>query len=114
MPARKLEHYVQMGIKAGAAAGMMEPSAVAEMIYMIASRGECVPLRLPLGSTAWKMSKAKFEGLLKEWDSVKELSGMGQSLWGWGEGEVKEERLRLCESRFIIWFILLFLSLDKH
>ncbi|XHG07497.1 hypothetical protein AWENTII_010639 [Aspergillus wentii] len=39
MPARKLEAYVEKGIKAGAGAGMIEPAAVAEAIFNIASRG---------------------------------------------------------------------------
>lgn len=52
MPARQLEMYVNMGIKSGV--GMLEPSAVAETIFTVASRGECVPLRLPLGPTACK------------------------------------------------------------
>lgn len=78
MPARKLEYFVRKGMEAGAAAGMMEPAKVAETIYSIASRGEKVPLRLPLGLVAWKMAKAKFEGLLQEFDAVKEISAMGQ------------------------------------
>ncbi|KAH6690818.1 hypothetical protein DL95DRAFT_345815 [Leptodontidium sp. 2 PMI_412] len=78
MPARKLEHFVQMGIKAGAAAGMIQPEKLAETLYTVASRGECVPLRLPLGLTTWRMAKAKFEGLVKELDDLKELSAMGQ------------------------------------
>ncbi|KAF4625131.1 hypothetical protein G7Y89_g13038 [Cudoniella acicularis] len=78
MPSRKLETYVNKGIKSGV--GMMEPSAVAETIFTIASRGERVPLRLPLGVVAWKMAKAKFEGLLGELDAVKELSAMGQEI----------------------------------
>jgi hypothetical protein len=78
MPSRRLEYFVNQGIKAGAAAGMLEPSSVAGAIYTIASRGERVPLRLPLGLTAWKMAKSKFEGLLQEFDAVKELSAMGQ------------------------------------
>jgi len=78
MPSRRLEKYVNMGIKSGA--GMIEPSAVAETIFTIASRGERVPLRLPLGATAWKLAKAKFEGLLGELDAVKELSAMGQEI----------------------------------
>ncbi|CZR68533.1 related to ketoreductases [Phialocephala subalpina] len=78
MPARKLESYVKMGMKAGAAAGMMEPKQVAETIYKIAARGEKVPLRLPLGKVAWMMGKGKFEGLLREWEEVKEISFMGK------------------------------------
>ena len=75
MPARKLEAYVRQGLKSGA---LMEPSAVAEMLYTIASRGELVPLRLPLGLVAWSMAKMKFEGLLKDFDALKELSAMGR------------------------------------
>ncbi|KAK4167715.1 putative oxidoreductase-like protein 2 [Cladorrhinum sp. PSN259] len=78
MPARILEKYVQMGVKSGV--GMMEPDAVAEAIYSIASRGERVPLRLPLGPTAWKMIKAKHEAALKELESVKEVSSMGKEM----------------------------------
>lgn len=76
MPSRKLEAYVRKGMESGA--GMMEPSKVAETIYNIASRGERIPLRLPLGLVAWKLARAKFEGLLQEFDAVKELSFMGQ------------------------------------
>lgn len=75
MPARTLENYVSRGIKAGV--GMIEPSAVAETIFTIASRGEHVPLRLPLGPTAWKLAKAKFESLIGEWEAVKGISAMG-------------------------------------
>ncbi|KAJ9136553.1 Short-chain dehydrogenase/reductase-like protein SDR [Pleurostoma richardsiae] len=78
MPARKLEAFVGQGIKKGV--GMLEPSEVAEAIYKIASRGEQVPLRLPLGPTAWKLAKMKFEGLLKDLDAVKEISAMGQQI----------------------------------
>ncbi|PGH26420.1 hypothetical protein AJ80_01918 [Polytolypa hystricis UAMH7299] len=78
MPSRKLEAYVNQGIKSGV--GMIEPSAVAETIVTIASRGECVPLRLPLGPVCWKLAKEKFETLLKEFDEVKELSAMGQQI----------------------------------
>ncbi len=77
MPARKLEKYVNQGLKLGVGS---EPSAIAEAIYGIASRGECIPLRLPLGAVAWKLAKAKFEGLLKELDAVKEISAMGKEL----------------------------------
>ena len=77
MPSRKLEAYVNKGIKSGAG---IEPSAVAETIFTIASRGERIPLRLPLGVVAWKLAKSKFEGLLGELDAVKELSAMGQEI----------------------------------
>lgn len=78
MPARKLEHYVNMGIKSGA--GMAEPSAIAETVYTIASRGERVPLRLPLGAGAWKLVKAKFEAFLGELEAIKEISAMGKEI----------------------------------
>lgn len=78
MPARKLEFYVSMGLKSGV--GMMEPSKVAETIYGVASSGKCIPLRLPLGPTAWKMAKAKYEGLLKDLEALKEVSAMGQEI----------------------------------
>ncbi|KUJ10439.1 short-chain dehydrogenase/reductase-like protein SDR [Mollisia scopiformis] len=78
MPSRILEKYVNMGLKSGV--GMIEPSAIAEAIFTIASRGEKVPLRLPLGATAWKMAKAKFEGFLSELDAVKEISVIGKDV----------------------------------
>ncbi|KAK5654350.1 hypothetical protein OQA88_7259 [Cercophora sp. LCS_1] len=77
MPARKLEKYVEVGLKRGMG---MEPKAVAEAVYNIANRGKKVPLRLPLGATAWKLAKAKFEGLLDQFDAVKDISAMGEEL----------------------------------
>ncbi|KAH7313646.1 hypothetical protein B0I35DRAFT_435587 [Stachybotrys elegans] len=71
MPSRKLEKYVERGLKSGM---LIEPSAIADSIYHIASRGECVPLRLPLGAAAWGLSKAKHEGALQGLDAVKEMS----------------------------------------
>ena len=80
MPARQLEVFVNKGIKAGAAAGMIEPAALAETLFTIASRGEKVPLRLPLGVTVWKMAKMKFAGALADLDAVKEISAMGREI----------------------------------
>lgn len=77
MPSRILESYVNKGMKSGA---VNEPSAVAEIIFTIANRGERIPLRLPLGVPAWQLAKAKFEGLLRELDAVKEISAMGREL----------------------------------
>ncbi|KAI9740061.1 MAG: hypothetical protein M1818_004812 [Claussenomyces sp. TS43310] len=77
MPSRRLESYVNKGIKSGA---LMEPSAVAETLFTIASRGKRVPLRLPLGATAWMLAKSKSEGFLSELDAVKELSSMGRKI----------------------------------
>ncbi|KAK3994180.1 hypothetical protein QBC44DRAFT_48328 [Cladorrhinum sp. PSN332] len=78
MPSRVLEKYVQMGIKSGV--GMLEPDAVAEAIYNVATRRQPIPLRLPLGPVAWKMIKSKHEAALKELESVKELSAMGKEI----------------------------------
>ncbi|KAK3684058.1 hypothetical protein B0T22DRAFT_269200 [Podospora appendiculata] len=78
MPARKLAKYVNQGLKLGV--GLMEPSAVAEAIYGIASRGERVPLRLPLGAVAWKLAQSKFESFLGELDAVKGISAMGEKI----------------------------------
>jgi hypothetical protein len=75
-----LEQYVNMAIKSGGGAGMLEPAAVAEAILGVASRGERVPLRLPLGAVAWQMMKAKFEGSLGELEKVKEISVMGKDV----------------------------------
>jgi hypothetical protein len=75
-PARILEAYVNKGIKAGAAAGMIEPDAVAESIWGLASKNGKVPLRLPLGKVAWTMVKARFEGSLTELEGIKGVSFM--------------------------------------
>lgn len=76
MPTRKLESFVQKGIQSGM--GMLDPSAVAEMLFHVANRGERIPLRLPLGLTCWKMAKAKCEAFLEDLEAVKQLSTMGQ------------------------------------
>ncbi|KAK2768528.1 hypothetical protein FQN54_000384 [Arachnomyces sp. PD_36] len=78
MPSRRLEAYVRMGIRSGA--GMIEPFAIAETMFTVASRGERVPLRLPLGPTCWKMAKSKFEAFLEELEAVKELSALGAEI----------------------------------
>lgn len=58
----------------------MEPSAAAETIFTISSRGERIPLRLPLGMVAWQLAKSKFEGLLGELEAVKEISAMAREI----------------------------------
>ncbi|KAJ0360205.1 hypothetical protein COL26b_014145 [Colletotrichum chrysophilum] len=77
MPARALERYVNAGLKMGMGA---EPSAIADAIYGIASRGEKIPLRVPLVATAWKMIKGKFDSFLPELEAVKDISAMGQQI----------------------------------
>ncbi|GJC78753.1 putative oxidoreductase [Colletotrichum liriopes] len=71
MPARALEKYVEMGIKSGT---LTEPSAIAEAIFNIASFGERIPLRVPLGEPAWNFIKQKFETGLKDVENVKGIS----------------------------------------
>jgi hypothetical protein len=79
MPARKLEVFVNKGIKAGGGA-MIEPSTLAETLFTVASRGEKVPLRLPLGVTCYTLAKMKFSGALAELEAIKEISAMGQPI----------------------------------
>ncbi|KAK2015911.1 NAD(P)-binding protein [Colletotrichum eremochloae] len=71
MPARVLEKYVEMGIKSGT---LTEPAAIAEAIYSIASRGERIPLRVPLGGPAWNFINQKFELGLADLENVKAVS----------------------------------------
>lgn len=77
MPARILETYVNKGLELGIGT---EPSVVAETIFTIASRGERIPLRIPLGAVAWKMAKSKFESALGDLEAVKEISAMGKEI----------------------------------
>jgi hypothetical protein len=76
MPARILERYVNAGIKAGAV--KTTPEMIADVVWRIAERGEKVPLRLPLGKVAWTMGKGKFEGLLREWEGLREIALLGE------------------------------------
>ncbi|CAD6442802.1 277094c1-d671-4dab-8934-ef62363e827f [Sclerotinia trifoliorum] len=78
MPALMLEKWVNMGIKSGV--GMLEPTAIAETIYMIANRGEKLPLRLPLGPTTWKFIRQKYEGFLGDLDAIKDISAMRKEI----------------------------------
>ena len=63
------------GIQSGV--GMLQPIQIAEAIYKIASSGEKIPLRVPLGVGAWKMIKSRYESLLAELERVKGISGLG-------------------------------------
>lgn len=73
MPSRKLEKFVQHGLKAGAG---LEPIEVAKVLFHVASRNEKVPLRLPLSTTAVKLITASLQGRLQDLETVKELSAM--------------------------------------
>ena len=71
MPARKLESYVKKGLESGAG---IEPVAIAKVLYKIASRGDKVPLRLPIGNTALMLIRMKLEAQLQDLEIFKELS----------------------------------------
>lgn len=73
MPSRKLETYVRRGLESGIG---IESGAIAKILFEIASREEKVPLRLPLGSTAFKLIKSNLEARLEDLEAVKELSAV--------------------------------------
>nr|P0CU82.1 RecName: Full=Oxidoreductase calM; AltName: Full=Calbistrin biosynthesis cluster protein N [Penicillium decumbens] len=73
MPARQLETFVKKGLEAGVG---FEPSAVANVLYKVASRNEKVPLRLPLSATAVKLITAKLQVQLQDLETVSELSAI--------------------------------------
>ncbi|KAI7176880.1 hypothetical protein KC343_g5192 [Hortaea werneckii] len=67
MPARKLEVFVNKGLSMGMG---LEPTTVANAIYDVASRGERIPLRLPLSSTAVNMMKMALQEKMKALEEV--------------------------------------------
>ncbi|ETS86351.1 hypothetical protein PFICI_00179 [Pestalotiopsis fici W106-1] len=71
MPARKLAAWVKNGIASGA--GGVLPSAVARVLYLVASRNDKVPLWLPLTSTAYQLIKMKSQARLDNLEATKEL-----------------------------------------
>jgi hypothetical protein len=75
MPARKLAAYVRQGLKSGAG---IEPIAIAEALFQVASQEQKVPLHLPLGSTAVMLIKMKLKARLEGLDAVAELSAIAQ------------------------------------
>jgi short-subunit dehydrogenase len=72
MPARMLEKYVNAGLKQGVG---MEPDDVARVLYEVASKGEKVPLHLPLSMNAFGLIKGAFEERLKALEEVKDIIG---------------------------------------
>ena len=57
-----------------------EPNAVAATMYQIVSRGEKIPIRVPLGTDAWSMIMADIENVRKDLEGMKELStGLGHA-----------------------------------
>ena len=71
MPARLLQKYVDAGLKQGVG---MEPEDVARVLYEVASKGENIPLHLPLSINAFGLIKGAFEGRLRALEEVKEVS----------------------------------------
>ncbi|KAL9584818.1 MAG: hypothetical protein Q9212_001885 [Teloschistes hypoglaucus] len=71
MPARKLEKLVKGALKMGAG---IEPIAIAKLLFEIASRGEKVPLHLPMGVNALGLIKKKLEGRLEALEACRELA----------------------------------------
>lgn len=71
MPARKLEKLVKGALKMGAG---IEPIAIAKLLFEIASRGEKVPLYLPMGVNALGLIKKKLEGRLEALEACRELA----------------------------------------
>lgn len=55
-----------------------EPSALAAAIYLVLSRGERIPIQLPLGTDAWGMLENDLEESKKELEQIKDVScGVG-------------------------------------
>lgn len=51
-----------------------DPEAVAAAMYKLVSRGQKIPIRLPLGSDSWEMIMADIERTKVELEGLKELS----------------------------------------
>lgn len=73
MPSRKLEVFVNKGLSMGMG---LEPAMVAKAMYDVASRGEKVPLRLPLGSTAVNMMRMALQEKLKALDEAESFAAV--------------------------------------
>ncbi|RMZ29026.1 hypothetical protein D0859_06892 [Hortaea werneckii] len=73
MPSRKLEVFVNKGMGMGMG---LEPAMVAKAMYDVASRGEKVPLRLPLSSTAVNMMRGALQEKLKALDEVESFTAV--------------------------------------
>ncbi|KAI1435426.1 NAD(P)-binding protein [Xylaria sp. CBS 124048] len=73
MPARKLMGWVKKGLASGVGT---PPSAVAEVLYLVASRNERVPLWLPLTSNAAGIMKMKLQARLDNLEEVENLTGI--------------------------------------
>ncbi|PWY92198.1 NAD(P)-binding protein [Aspergillus heteromorphus CBS 117.55] len=73
MPARQLGAFHRKSIEAGAGA---QPEEIARVLYTVASRGEKIPLHLPLSETAVRFIGMKLKGRLEGLEEVTDLSGL--------------------------------------
>lgn len=71
MPARQLAAWVK---KATTSGGGVPAYAIANVLYLVASRNKKVPLWLPLTSTAYQLIKMKSQARLENLEAVKELT----------------------------------------
>jgi NAD(P)-dependent dehydrogenase (short-subunit alcohol dehydrogenase family) len=51
-----------------------EPEAIANAMYRIVSRGERIPIRIPLGPDSWQMIMADLQNVKRDLEDIKELS----------------------------------------
>ena len=54
--------------------GWAEPESVAAAMYNLVSRGQRIPIRLPLGSDSWEMIMADIDNVKKELTELRPLS----------------------------------------
>jgi len=51
-----------------------DPAIITEVLYEVVSRGQKIPIRLPLGMDSWGMIKGEVEKIGKELEELKGLS----------------------------------------
>lgn len=51
-----------------------EPDAIATTIYLLVSRGQRIPIRVPLGADAYGMITMDLEGIKRDLDEFKNIS----------------------------------------
>ena len=71
MPGRQLAAWVKKGVAAGV---RVPASAVADVLYLVASRGQKVPLWLPLTNQAGGLIRAKMQQRLDNLEETKDLT----------------------------------------
>jgi len=74
-PGRMVKAYVE---RPEAQALWADPMDIAAAMVQIASRGQRIPIRVPLGPDSWGMVKAEADKISAEMDELKDLScGVG-------------------------------------